>query len=315
MRGAAGAGWVRARAPAKVNLALDLIGRRPDGYFELETWMLAVDLEDELEARASADPGVRLQLAGPFASADVPSGASNLAVRAAELALAGAWERGEAGGVLGLDLRLVKRIPSRAGLGGGSSDAAAAWLAARAALGLGPAPELAHAALARLGSDCAFFAEARAGLAVCRGRGEIVQPVPGAPPPWWIPLVLPGFGAETAAVYARALPGPPGRPTFRADAADPPARVRNAQRNDLEAAALAAVPALGAWRASLDACGLEGWRLSGSGSAWFGLCASESEARAELARLGAELARRDLVPRLVSILRPAGAGARVLAES
>src|SRR4030095_2897871 len=115
---------VRARAPAKLNLELAVLGKRPDGYHEVDTLLLALDLADELELVRTSAAGVRVELAGPFASADIPADGSNLAARAAQQVL------DLAGGQGGIALRLTKNIPSGSGLGGGSADAAAAWIAA-----------------------------------------------------------------------------------------------------------------------------------------------------------------------------------------
>ena len=114
---------VRLFSPAKLNLDLRALERRSDGYRELDTEMVLLDLGDELELARSSEPGVRLSLEGPALTDDIPSDERNLAVRAAQRVLA---EGGAEGGSAGLDLRLLKRVPSGAGLGGGSSNAAAA---------------------------------------------------------------------------------------------------------------------------------------------------------------------------------------------
>jgi 4-diphosphocytidyl-2-C-methyl-D-erythritol kinase len=107
-------GWVRALAPAKVNLWLQLRGRRADGYHELDSGLLALELADGLEARVRHEAGVRLEIEGPFATPDVPADERNLAWRAAAAALEALGER------RGIALRLVKNVPSQSGLGAGS---------------------------------------------------------------------------------------------------------------------------------------------------------------------------------------------------
>ncbi len=312
--------WVRALAPAKVNLTLQLLGRRADGYHEVRSWMLALDLCDEITARATRDGRVHLRVTGPFASADIPADARNLATRAADLVLQAARSQGIAGASDGLELRLEKRIPSQSGLGGGSSDAAAAWFAARAALapdGSALAPDgspalprsLARAHMAHLGSDCVFFAAAISGLGIATGRGEIVEPLEGPAPRWWIGLLVPDFGASTAEVYARVLSGTVRRPTLRPDVTEPAAHARGSLENELEAAAILAVPALQSWRSLLDAQGCAHFRLSGSGSSWFGIHDDEQDARATLARLERAARDRGLGLRLAQVVRPAGHGA------
>jgi len=131
---------VRIHAPAKLNLSLAVLERRADGFHEIESLMAPVDLADSLTVTVGGPPGIRLRVrfAGPLATPrggvlarDVPTDATNLVVRAAaELAAAAGIEPA-------LDIDLVKRIPSGAGLGGGSSDAAATLSAAAAAWGLG----------------------------------------------------------------------------------------------------------------------------------------------------------------------------------
>jgi 4-diphosphocytidyl-2-C-methyl-D-erythritol kinase len=195
-------------APAKVNLYLELLGRRADGYHELLTVMQTVDLCDEvtvaLRPRApdcpAGQPDVRLRLRTP--AAGVPPGPGNLAVRAALSLLA----RAGAAGDVGVDLALAKRIPAGGGLGGGSSDAAAVLVALNRLLGEPVDAPALHALAAGLGSDVPFFLVG--GTALCTGRGERVRPL--APPrPFGLTLLLPPFPTSTAAVYAALQQAPP----------------------------------------------------------------------------------------------------------
>ncbi|HJP02204.1 MAG TPA: hypothetical protein QF764_10590, partial [Planctomycetota bacterium] len=187
---------VRVLAPAKINLTLELRGRRADGFHELRTHLLALELADELRVATRPGEGVALEVSGLGAGGEVPGDEENLAWRAAAVALAAAREAGLARGV-GLTVELVKRIPAQAGLGGASSDAAAALAASAAVLGLDLAgaerAEWAREALAELGSDCPFFLEAAAtGLALCEGRGERVRPVAAeSVGDWSVVLVTP----------------------------------------------------------------------------------------------------------------------------
>jgi 4-diphosphocytidyl-2-C-methyl-D-erythritol kinase len=303
--------WVRALAPAKVNLWLDVLGRRDDGYHEIDTGLLALDLADELEARVRPERGVALDVRGPFAADDVPRDERNLAWRAAQSFLDALGE------TRGMELRLVKNVPSQAGLGGGSADAAAALCACEAALGRRLAEERARALLASLGSDCVFFRGAAAtGFARCTGRGELVEPLAPPPPGWWIAVIVPNVGAPTASVYG-ALPrglrmnAPPS--TVRAGLFDPSVRVaRGALSNGLEQAALSAVPELARWRELLDENGAGHFRLSGSGSSSFGLFRDPQEADHCLSALARAARARGLLPRARWVTRPAGAGARVV---
>jgi 4-diphosphocytidyl-2-C-methyl-D-erythritol kinase len=277
--------------------------------------MLALDLCDRVAVRATGSGVVRARVGGPAATEDVPADARNLAVRAAQAALDRARGLGLATAAIGLELELEKAIPSRAGLGGGSADAAAAWLAACAALGIDLADEAGERVLADLGSDCVFFQKARRGIGIATGRGERVESIDALPPNWSIALATPVCGAATAAVYARALPRDPGRPTFRPRFTEPASDACGSIDNDLEAAAIAAVPTLGAWRSLLDDTGCASWRLCGSGSSWFGIYDGDAAARAALDRVESGAGQRELGLRLARVVHAAGHGARLDLES
>jgi len=196
------------RPRAKLNLGLAVLARRSDGFHEIESLMVPVSLADRLRVRArNDDTAINLSVrfserlvswpAGGLAR-EVPGGEENLVIRAAR-ALA------EAEGVgRGLEIDLVKEIPAAAGLGGGSSDAAAVLLAASLAWGIEPSPERLVELAAGLGSDVPWFLGGSA--AIVRGRGEAVEPVAGIPS---LPVViaLPAAGCPTAEVYRRCTPG------------------------------------------------------------------------------------------------------------
>ena len=299
---------VAAIAPAKVNLWLEVLGRRGDGYHEIRTWMLAIDLADRIEARASEVPGIRLEIRGDGAAA-LPAGRGNLAWKGAEARI----EAAPPGP--GVDLVLEKRIPSQAGLGGGSSDAAGAWVATAGALGLDLDPAAGRERLAALGSDCPFFLDASAtGAGLCTGRGEVVEERPAPRAGWWIALASPDVVCPTAQVYAalrRIERGAERVPELPADWADLAAsEVRPFSFNRLEAAALEAVPRLRAWRETLDAAGRGLWHLSGSGSSYFALCDSRAEAEDALARLRRASISSGVPVRGAWVARPAGHGAK-----
>lgn len=313
---------VRASAPAKINLWLDVLGKRADGFHELDTVMLALDWADELHVERAER--FALEVRGAAASADIPSDERNLVWRAAQ----SVWRAG--GGVGGLALALEKRVPSQAGLGGGSADAAAAALCAARLLGGPAALQLVQPALAALGSDCAFFAAAPGGVARCRGRGEQVEPLAALPLALEVVIFAPAIACPTPAVY-RALaappldealerPGPPPSP--------PPGlasacidTLRASLANALEVAALEAFEELRRVRAWLDARGAEHFRLSGSGSTFFGLfeapapdALGSSEAAVVARELERAAARDALALRTVRVAR-AGPGARILTGS
>jgi len=275
-------------APAKLNLSLAVLARRPDGFHEIESLMVPVTLADTLHVRPRSEPGVGLTVsyAGPLAAAavahDVPTDGTNLVVRAASLLAA------EAGVETGLDVALVKRIPSGAGLGGGSSDAAAVIRAAAAVWRLDwPVSRLAVLG-SQIGSDVPWFFAG--GPAIVSGRGERVTPVSGLPDRAAV-IAWPGVGLSTAAVYARCTPDA-GR---RGDAAQLVAaltqgRASDAERlmaNALEPPARTLSPEIDRLLMAIAAAGGLAPRLTGSGSACFTLTRTLAEAEAIAARLSA----------------------------
>jgi len=179
---------VRVAAHAKVNLFLRVLGRERDGYHQLETAFALLELADELVVRRTG-PGVTLTVHGP----DLGPADENLAVRAARAVLQATGEK------FGVEIELTKRIPVRAGLGGGSSDAAAALHAVNAlANNAIPRAELLHFA-ARLGADVPFFVS-EAPLAIAWGRGERLfrlDPLPAAP----ALVAVPPVGVSTPDAY------------------------------------------------------------------------------------------------------------------
>lgn len=310
---------IRVLAPAKINPYLDLLWKRDDGFHEIETFMVAIDVCDELEVRATRDARISIDVDGPHASADIPRDAQNLVVRTATLCLNMAREQGRVPLEVGLDLRLTKKIPSQSGLGGASSDAAAAWLGACTALDVAFDSAASERALAALGSDTVFFrAAADTGAAWCTGRGECVSPV-HAPQSWTIALVVPEVACPTARIYAGS--GIPLRGAGRVSSlqrlpwsSTPAHDARALLANRLEATAIAVVPEMASWRALLDEAGASHFRMSGSGSAWFGLYEDSARARFDLERIE-ELARgRGLSSRLCDVVRPCGHGVRLLAN-
>jgi len=254
---------VRVRVPAKVNLYLRVLGKRRDGYHDLETVFHAIGLWDELEIRPA--PAMRFRRAG----LPSPAGADNLCARAMAALREAVRPRG------GAEVRLLKRIPAGAGLGGGSADAAAtlAGLNRFWRGGLGPR---ALAALAlRLGSDVPFFL--RGGAAIGRGRGERLTPVPSRLRAWAV-VVKPAFGVPTKDAYA-AMDRIPERE--RGCPAATLAGVSRALRrgrlgalrvhNDFEAVIAARHPRIAALRLALLRAGAAPAFLTGSGSAVVGL--------------------------------------------
>jgi 4-diphosphocytidyl-2-C-methyl-D-erythritol kinase len=260
-------GTVRVRVPAKINLFLEVTGKRPDGYHELVTVMHPVRLFDDLICRRSKD----VRLKGDLEEL----GEKNLAIKAIRaLQKFAATDKG-------IEIRLKKRIPTGAGMGGGSADAAAAIAAYDRLYGLKlPAAQL-SAVAASVGSDVAFFLCSR--TALCTGRGELVQPVHLGRPLHFV-HVYPGYESSTADVYRRLkLNLTPSRAdvnTFLEPLAE--GNIRGIGRelfNRLERPAFENLPPLRALKRALSKFGFSGVLMSGSGSSFFGLCASRAEAR------------------------------------
>lgn len=177
-------------SPAKINLFLEVITRRPDGYHEIESVMQLVDLCDRVHL-ARRPRGVQVRVTG----AELPTSRGNLAHQAATLLMARTGLRG------GVQIRLEKRIPVAGGLGGGSSNAAAVLAGLNRLYDLGQSRESLQDLGASLGSDVPFFFSD--GLALATGRGEVLTPLePWAP--GWLVLANPGEPVSTAWAYGEA---------------------------------------------------------------------------------------------------------------
>lgn len=280
-------------APAKLNLTLGVVARRADGFHEIDSLMVAVTLHDTLQVRARPEgQGITLRVrfdgrlaseAGRPLARDVPDDDRNLVVRAAR-ALAAAT-----GVSRGLEIDLVKRVPSQAGLGGGSSDAAAVLRAAAEAWRLEVDHELLASIAAGIGSDVPWFLTGGAGIA--RGRGERIEPVSGIPA-WPVVIAVPAGGLSTATVYAGCVPEPHAAGgSARLAAVLAAGRFDEAVRlmhNTLQAAAVAASPEVARLLVAMQEAGAERPLVTGSGSGCFTLARTASEAEAIAARLDAE---------------------------
>jgi 4-diphosphocytidyl-2-C-methyl-D-erythritol kinase len=278
------------RAPAKLNLFFEVLAKRSDGFHEVETLMAAISLYDTLVATPAADG--RLSVAcrwatpGDGASLEathgtLPDEKSNLAYRAVDLL------RTRANCTQGLHIELWKRIPSAAGLGGGSSDAAAALLAANAVWNLGLSRAALAEVAAEVGSDVPFFLVA--GAAICRGRGERVEPVATKGRLDFV-VVRPPEGLSTAEAYKRCrVVDEPKRVEPLLSALDRGDRRRlcQAMHNRLEEAAETVSPWVGRLRRELASADCVAAQLSGSGSAYFGICHHARHARRVAQRLSA----------------------------
>lgn len=268
---------VRVNAPAKVNLILKVLDRRPDDYHNLWSLMQTVALEDELRLRLRPDrTGVTLQCD----DATLPVDGRNLVARAAAVVLKQAGRPAS----VGVEIEIAKRIPVSAGLGGGSSDAAATIVGLNRLLGLGwSAGEMAKVS-EPLGSDVPFFFYAP--TAVVSGRGENVTAV-SLTGRRWVVLVNPGFPIETRWAYERLSASRttvrPLAERLRKLAAQPSLSwddVIPLMENDFEAPLAPTHAALGAIKADLVAQGAAAALLSGSGATVFGVFKDEDSANA-----------------------------------
>lgn len=286
------------RAPAKLNLGLRLVGRREDGYHLLESLFVPLSLADELTLSWQPDGPAAIDLeVERAADAQLPAalealgaGPENLAARAA----AAFRELTDIPGTIGI--RLVKRIPAGAGLGGGSSDAGAVLSGLAALTGrVGIEDErLAQQALG-LGADVPYFLAPRAALV--SGIGERIEPVDDGAPAFDVVLANPGISVATAEVYRVAdvlrgsLTATGAGSTMRAFSRLSRASQGNSNAlgellvNDLEPAAVRVCPPIGRWLDRLREAGAAGVGMSGSGGTVFGIFSSPSEAERAAASL------------------------------
>jgi 4-diphosphocytidyl-2-C-methyl-D-erythritol kinase len=262
------------QAPAKLNLFFEVLGKRADGYHEIETLMCPVDLYDTIWFRE--EPGGRIRLSYGEVSgfwrpnrtwlSEVPDGPANLIVRAVELL------QRRAGVPSGAELRLVKRIPTAAGLGGGSSDAAAALVAANAGWRLDWSMSQLSELAGELGSDVPFFLANRP--AICRGRGEQVEPLTGLGELHFV-IVRPPQGLSTRDVYQACRPAAQPRrlaPLLGAFASGDGKRMGGLLFNRLQPAAESLSPWIDRLRRKFTEMDCLGHGMSGSGTSYFGLC-------------------------------------------
>jgi 4-diphosphocytidyl-2-C-methyl-D-erythritol kinase len=279
----------RATVPsfAKLNLSLKVLGKRPDGYHELRTVFQSIAVSDELELEYQPGRGTSVELASSLEIAD------NLVTRAALALMETASIRGS------VRCRLTKRIPMGAGLGGGSSNAAAVLLALPVLTGKPVAPDELQRLAAALGSDVPYFLYG--GTALGLGRGEELYPLP-EPGPRHVLLVTPGIHVSTPAAF-----GALGRPALpeltRDDLANRMKRFQSLAwslacasnssgdweafcENDFEAAVFPQFPLLKSLHRKLSRSGSEFARMTGSGSALFGVYPSREACGRGLAALG-----------------------------
>ncbi len=266
------------KAHAKINLTLDVQGRRPDGYHELATVMQTIDLADTLCLSASDDGQVRV-----ICSRAELNSSDNLVVKAAEAV------RQELDIKQGVLIELHKTIPVCAGLGGGSSDAAAVLLALQRWWNLPLSLDDLTRLATTLGADVPFFLYG--GVALCKGRGDLVTPLAAdwftAPP--WLVLLKPAQGISTAEVYRQLEPadytdGEHSQAICRAIAQQTACPLEHIH-NSLEPGVLKRYPAVAHARLDFFAAGASFVRLSGSGPTLFAPFDSLAEAASVQYRL------------------------------
>lgn len=270
---------MRVRCFAKINLTLDVFSKRADGYHSIATVLQTIAMHDRLELAPLPERDIRFTCDAPE-QPDVPSDATNLVMRAAHLL----WQQGAEKGhepQQGVRLHLEKRIPSQAGLGGGSSDAAMALWALNRYWGMGLEQDQLLKLALKLGSDVPFFL--LGGTAVARGRGEQIAALPDIPPLWLV-VVKPDVNISTSWAY-EALDALPNRRSNRATqrmenaiGAKDRERILAFQCNDFEAVVFERFPQL-AWLCDeMRMAGALASHLCGSGSAVYGIFASQAAA-------------------------------------
>jgi 4-diphosphocytidyl-2-C-methyl-D-erythritol kinase len=261
-------------APAKLNIRLKIIGRRPDGYHELVSMMVPVGLFDRLELELTRQSRIKIECRGFPA----PDNEDNLAFQAAEAFLS------RAGMASGLFLKLTKNIPVAAGLGGGSSDAASTLMALNSMCPNPLLPEDLGNMAARLGADVPFFLHHRPCIA--RGIGEILEPIDTWPRFWYL-IITPHLQISTSWVYRNLnFELTTGQYDFIIHALEKdPICITKLLENDLERVTTSHFPVITTIKRILVDAGAEGALMSGSGPSVFGIFRSKAQALGAKERL------------------------------
>jgi len=257
------------KAPAKVNLFLEILGKRDDGYHEIETIMQEIDLADSLQFEETQE-GVTLECNDK----NIPANQDNLVCKAANLILE------ECGIRKGVIINLEKNIPVGAGLGGGSSDAATTLKALNSLWKVGLNNEELMGFAAKLGSDIPFFINGK--TALCRGRGELITPVEVRNRMDYI-ILFPRVHISTETIYKNLkidLTKKRKDVSFFLDALkySEVAGISKLLFNRLEEIIFATYPDLLQVKSTLESFDFCGLSISGSGSAFFGLCNDRHQA-------------------------------------
>jgi 4-diphosphocytidyl-2-C-methyl-D-erythritol kinase len=256
--------------PPKLNLFLRVVGKRADGFHDLETVFQSISGGDTLRVDCAND--LTLECSDPA----LPTDQRNLVIRAAGLVR----REFPAAANRGASIRLEKRTPMQAGMGGGSVDGAAALVALARLWGIGASTNALTRLAAELGSDVPFFLTG--GSALATGRGEILEPWPT--PPLWFVVVMPDAQVSTPWAFGQWRPSESQGPSLEAFqaawASGDPGQISAHLRNDLEPAVLRHHPEIGAARMWLLENGMLGAQMTGSGAAVFGVARDRAHAEA-----------------------------------
>lgn len=261
---------IKEKAYAKINLGLDVLRRRPDGYHEVKMIMQTVDICDDLTFEQSAEPGVHLEIEG----ADLPADGDNLICRAAALLM-------EAGKIAeGVQITLKKRIPIAAGMAGGSADAAAALRGLNRLFGLEYTAQALRELGVKLGADIPYCIGG--GTMLSEGIGEILTALP-APPACHLVVAKPDIDVSTAFVYgnlkADSLPFHPDIDGMAGALAQGDLRgITDRMGNVLETVTEKAYPVIAELKAQMKELGAQNALMSGSGPTVFGICTKKETA-------------------------------------
>lgn len=255
------------KAPAKINLALDVLGARDDGYHEVRMVMTTIDLADLVECDDSNEDAISVRMSAPY----IPEDERNLAWRAAQIV------KSRYGITRGVMISIQKRIPVAAGLAGGSSDAAATIRALNRLWKIGMSYEEMMEIAGMIGSDVPFCV--RGGTALATGRGERIEALPTAPP-CWVVLVRPDVSVSTAQIYKDWNEQGALHPDVRAMVASIRegnfAAICRFLGNTLEPVTMKRVPEILRIKNHMKQIGAEGILMSGSGPTVFALTQHES---------------------------------------
>ena len=254
---------------AKVNLGLRILRKRPDGFHDIQTILQTIDLQDKLRLSPTQHGNIQVRCQHP----EVPSGAKNLAHRAARLIQREFNIRG------GCQIEIIKKIPPAAGLGGGSSNAAAALIGLNELWKLHLSKKKLLELAARLGSDVPFFLEG--GTALAEGRGERLTSL-RLVPDFWLVLIKPEFSIDTSWAYGRVkIPLTSNSQYVKLKGLKEILTLEQLSSfldNDLEDAVGASYPSIGEMKEELLSKGAMGAAMSGSGSSVFGLVKTKKAA-------------------------------------